>query len=473
LGHLRHAFPNPEATAEFFLLQAGFRIVTWWLVNNDSGTESLWRDRSFWGLTVTQFLGAFNDNLYKQMLLLLFVAVPVAGEVGKDGGPVTIDRQPWALLCFSLPFILFSGYAGYLSDRFSKRSVIVLSKVAEIGVMLLGLLGFILVSRFGTTTPVFVLLCVVIGLMGTQSAFFGPGKYGSLPELLPARHLPIANGMVLMSTFVAIILGAALAGILFGRFEQHLWLPGLVCVVIAVAGTASSLAIRSMPPSSPHLKFNYEMLGVPRDIRLLLRQDRPLRQALMVSTIFWLTAALVQPAVNALGERQLNVGKELTSWLVAIISLGIAGGSLLAGFLGRGERRGLVQKGGAIGMFVALGLMCLPGGAQGQLLGYAGSMAVLVALGGFTGMFAVPLQVFLQSRPPDGLKGRMIATQNLLNWIGIFVSNGIYEAARRMFEIFQWPDSAMFAVCAVLVIPLMLAYRSADKPDLATDALPG
>jgi len=442
-------------------------------LSNDSGNESLWRDRSFWGLTVTQFLGAFNDNLYKQMLLLLFVAVPLAGEVAKDGAPATVDRQPWALFFFALPFILFSGYAGYLSDRYSKRFLIIACKVAEIGVMLLGVLGFFMVSHFGLTTPVFVLLCLVIGLMGTHSAFFGPGKYGSLPELLPARHLPTANGIVLMSTFVAIILGAALAGILADRFAQQLWVPGMICVLIAIVGTVSSCFIRPMRPSSPDLKFDLDMLSVPKDVRVLLRQDRPLRHALVASTVFWLTAALVQPAVNALGERQLGVGKELTSWLVAIISLGIAGGSILAGFLGRGKNGRLVQHAGAIGMLVTLGMMCLPGGPRGQLLGYAGSMAVLVVLGNFTGMFAVPLQVFLQSRPPAGLKGRMIATQNLFNWIGIFVSTGIYEVARRVFDIFAWPDSAMFAVCAALILPVVLAYRPVDAADLATEAPAG
>ena len=102
----------------------------------------LFSDASFWGLTVTQFLGAFNDNVYKQLVLLLFVAVPVAaGE--------TRDIQ-W-LLCFSLPFTLFSGYAGYLSDRYGKQRIIVICKVAEIAIMLTGAVGFFVFTRVGPT----------------------------------------------------------------------------------------------------------------------------------------------------------------------------------------------------------------------------------------------------------------------------------------------------------------------------------
>lgn len=418
-------------------------------------SDSLWRDRSFWALVGTQFLGAFNDNLYKQLLLLLFVAAPVAG-----GG--TADRQPYALFFFSLPFILFSGYAGYLSDRYSKRTVIVLCKLSEIGVMLLGVGGFVLIGRFGLTTPVFGLLCGVIGLMGTHSAFFGPSKYGALPELLPARHLPTANGVVLMTTFLAIILGSALAGVLAHHFGDRLWLPGLVCVGIALLGTAAAWALRPLPPSCPELRFEPSMVGVPHDVRAQLRSDPPLRGALIASTMFWLTAAVVQPAVNALGERQLGAGKVLTSLLVTTLSLGIATGSVLAGFWSRGGRGARVQFWGMAGMCATLALVAIPGGERGNWLGYSGSVVVLLLLGGFTGMFAVPLQVFLQSRPPDGLKGRMIATQNLLNWIGIFVSTGIYGAASRLFTAVGWPDSAMFALCGLLMLPMALFYRPQD-----------
>ncbi len=148
----------------------------------------LYRDASFWGMTITQFLGAFNDNLFKQLMLLLALKVSLA------------DRQPLAMLVFSAPFLLFSGFAGFLSDRYSKRWIIVLSKIAEIAAMLLGMVGFFFYDKVGFTG-----LLVVLFLMGTQSAFFGPGKYGILPEMLRTSDLPRANGIILMTTFLAII----------------------------------------------------------------------------------------------------------------------------------------------------------------------------------------------------------------------------------------------------------------------------
>src|SRR5438132_6243672 len=165
-------------------------------------SSPLFRDRSFWGMTATQFLGAFNDNLFKQLMLLL--AIPVGAAAAQKA-----DQQGLAMMVFSLPFVLFSGFAGYLSDRYSKRTVIVACKIAEIGIMLLGVVAF---RAYGWTGYAGLLL--VLWFMGTHSAFFGPGKYGILPELFRERDLPRANGVILMTTFLAIIFGTASAGIL-------------------------------------------------------------------------------------------------------------------------------------------------------------------------------------------------------------------------------------------------------------------
>jgi MFS family permease len=274
----------------------------------------LWKDASFWGITSTQFFGAFNDNLYKQLLLLLFVAVPVGNR--------TEDQQWIALLVFSLPFILFSGFAGYLSDRWSKPQVILACKFAEIAIMSLGVIGFLAYQRFGLSSGVLAGMATVLFCMGTHSAFFGPGKYGVLPGLFRERDLPAANGFVLMTTFLAIILGSALAGLLMHWWSGQLWLAGCVCVAIAGIGVGTALFIRRLPPAAPGLKFEWEVLFIPREIMQLLRTDSALRNALMASTIFWLAAAIVQPAVNALGKRQLQVDDRWTSLLVTVISLG-------------------------------------------------------------------------------------------------------------------------------------------------------
>ena len=412
------------------------------------------RDPSFWGFTATQFLGAFNDNLYKQLALLLFVAVPVGPEGKKT------DLQVVALLAFSLPFILFSGFAGYLSDRWSKSRIIVGCKLAEVLIMLLGVGGFLLLAERGLSAVTVAAISFVLFLMGSHSAMFGPSKYGVLPSLFAARELPRVNGVVIMTTFLAIIFGSSLAGLLMDSWGDRLWLTGVTGMAIAGLGVATALCVRRLKPALPELKFNVDALFIPREIRDVLRADRSLGAALLVSTIFWLSAAIVQPAVNALGKLQLAVDNTRTSLLVAVISAGIAGGSVIAGLMSRSQVDRRVQNLGAIGMTVTLLVLAIPFGPQRHLLGYNGSVVALIALGGFTGMFAVPLQVFIQSRPPEALKGRTIATQNLLNWIGIFLSTPIYGVGNYLLTVVGMPPNGMFALTAFLMLPVAIWYRA-------------
>ena len=415
--------------------------------------RSLLRDRSFIGMTATQFLGAFNDNLFKQALLLLFVAVPV------DGG--TRDLQWIGTLVFSVPFILFSGYAGFLSDRHGKRTVIYLSKVAEIVIMVMGALLFVLCARQGISPLLVALLSIVLFCMGSQSAFFGPGKYGILPELFRDSDLPQANGIILMTTFLAIIFGSGMAGFFFSNLIG----VGLFCILVAIIGTGTSLLVRPVPPSSPDLKFELSTLWISRETRQMLAADRPLLSALLASSVFWLAAAMVQMAVIALGKLQLGENEFWTSVLTVSISVGIAAGSLLAGAASRQRFNTRVLKTGLWGMVLFLLLMAPPGwGGRPHLLGYWGSLAALIALGVCTGMFAVPLQVFMQSRPPAGEKGRMIAAQNLCNWIGITMSAGLYWASGRLLVLFNGPPSYTFALTALLLLVVAVIYRPKDIP---------
>jgi acyl-[acyl-carrier-protein]-phospholipid O-acyltransferase/long-chain-fatty-acid--[acyl-carrier-protein] ligase len=423
-------------------------------MEQEAATSPLLSDRSFIGMTATQFLGAFNDNLFKQALLLLFVAVPVA-----DG---TRDLQWLGTLVFSVPFILFSGYAGFLSDRSGKRTVIFCSKVAEIGIMAMGALLFALYAWHGLTPLLVALFSIVLFCMGSQSAFFGPGKYGILPELFRDRDLPQANGIILMTTFLAIIFGSAMAGLFF---PDMLWALGVFCILVAMVGTGTSLLVRRVPASSPGLQFEYTTLWISNETRTLLRHDRPLLNALLASSVFWLAAAMVQMAVIALGKLQLGQNEFWTSVLTAAVSIGIAVGSVLAGAASKNRFNTRVMKTGLWGLVVFLLLMAPQGwGGQPHLLGYWGSLAALIVLGMFTGLFAVPLQVFLQSRPPAGEKGRMIAAQNLCNWIGITMSAGLYWGSDRILVHFAWPRSYTFALTAILLLVVAVLYHPEDTP---------
>jgi len=428
-----------------------------------SKSGGILNDRSFWGLAITQFLGAFNDNLYKQLMLLLAIpvvvgAVAAGAEVAAGGASGGADNQGWATFVFSLPFVLFSGFAGYLSDRYSKTPIIVWSKAAEIVVMLLGLLAFYYFELLGTTGT-----WIVLFLMGTQSTFFGPGKYGVLPELFREKDLPRANAVILMTTFLAIIFGTVAAGVLKNLLNDkgstaNLWLGLLVCVGIAIAGTLTSLLIRQTPPAQPTIKLSIDCWAVSDDVYRMLKADRTMLAAVLVSSVFWLVSGLAVPTVNRLGLTMLMVDATSTSILTASIGLGIMIGALIASGL---CRRGLGDRSvtwGLLGIFAALVTLGFWKG-NAHVLGFYGSIAALLVMGVFAAIFAIPIQVFLQARPPAHLKGRMIATMNQANFIGILISGPLYQAFEAFASAMGWPISSVFWMMGLLVLPLALFYR--------------
>lgn len=316
---------------------------------------------------------------------------------------------------------------------------------------------------------------VVLFLMATQSAFFGPGKYGILPEMLPNAHLPRANGMMLMTTFLAIIFGTATAGLLGTWFVDEtaipelravgLWRGSLICVGIAGLGTLTSLLIRRLPAAEPQLRLHLDSLVVPASTRRLLRADRPLFLALFASCVFWLVSGIAIQAVNSFGMVQLGEGKFRTSVLTAAIGLGIALGAVTAGRLSRGKIDFRIARLGLWGLVVLLGLLAIsrPGGAH--FLGFEGSLVVLVLLGMSAGFFAIPVQVFIQERPPKDQKGRMIAAVNFFNFIAILISGVMYGVFDRVLELQGWPRSANFAMMALIVLPVAIFYRPKNELD--------
>lgn len=432
---------------------------------------TLYADRSFWGMTVTQFFGAFNDNLFKQLILLLSITVALDGS--------SVDQQGTATLIFSLPFLVVTGVAGYLSDRLGKRGIIVSCKVAEIVIMALGGLAFAYYSQSASLT---MLYCVLF-LMGAQSGFFGPAKYGILPEMLRPSDLPRANGFILMTTFVAIILGTVFAGILLDYFPSRPWAGSIACVVIAVIGTISSLFVRKVPPANPDLKLQPSSFTVPPDMVRMLKDDRPLMNAVLVSSLFWLLAGMFPLAINSLGKVVFLADEKTTSMLNGVVSIGIALGCMLGGFISRGRVDFRLLRVGALGMIVCLGFLSFPAtgdvtllqddqgtmqrwpelGESAQWLGYRGTLIMLVFTGVFTGFFAVPLQVFMQTRPPDDKKGRMIAVMNQANWVGIAISGVLYNQFSRVIESQSWSRSIMFALVGSLMLPILLFYRPKNE----------
>jgi acyl-[acyl-carrier-protein]-phospholipid O-acyltransferase / long-chain-fatty-acid--[acyl-carrier-protein] ligase len=363
-----------------------------------------WR-RSFWGLFWTQFQGAFSDNLYKFLVTFLIVGTGMSFE--------TQDRMiPLVGALFALPFLLFSMTGGYLADRFSKGRVATWTKVGEVGIMSLALLGLWLGNLYFLVGLVF--------LMSTQSAIFGPTKYGLLPELLPESRLSWGNGVLGMGTFVSIILGTVTAGFLSDLFQERQAWSGVVLVGLAGLGLLSSLRIDRRPAANPVKVFRPNFLADFWGQMRLIRVDRVLLWAVVGSSYFWFLGALLQPTVLLYGKRLLLLNDTQTGLLQASLAIGIALGSLAAGYLsGRKIEYGLVPLGG-------LGISLFGAVLSFTVWSAPAAAGLLVLLGFSAGFFIVPINAMIQHRPERERKGSVLAATAFLAFSGVTLAAGVY-----------------------------------------------
>jgi predicted MFS family arabinose efflux permease len=268
-----------------------------------------------------------------------------------------------------------------------------------------------------------------------------------------------------MLTFLAIIFGVAVAGALLELFDKRVWVASLACIGIAIVGTGTSLLVRRLPPAQPALKHVWSNWTISSEILRLLRKDRDLMLAIVVVSIFWMVGGIVQPTLNALGKTQFGLQDDLkVSALSGAVGVGIAVGCMLGGYFSCDRVNARVVSVGATGLAVTMIAMSLPGGEHRHLLGYWGSIPVLILMGIFTGMFIVPIQVMLQSRPPRGDKGRMIATMNQCTWIGVILSALLYKACIEVLDATGGPRNLIFAVTAAIMLPVAIFYRPPDEP---------
>ncbi len=363
-----------------------------------------WR-RGFWSLIVTQAQNAFNDNAFKNLVIFLIIGMGFS-QAQRDQLVLVVGAL------FSIPFILFSMAGGYFADRYSKRSVTITVKVWEIAAMLVAFTGLMVNSL-----PV---MLAAVFLMSTQSAVFGPSKYGLLPELLPQKRLSWGNGVLELGTFLAVI-GGIIAGPLMSQtFRGHQQYSGAILAGLAICGLLTSLGITRVPAADPQRKFRPNFVGdLIAEVREI-RKDRVLFLAVMANTYFFFLAALLQFNIVFYGTDILKVGEVQNGYLMAGVALGIGFGSLAAGYLSGGKiEYGLVPL-GSIGITV-LGIML----AQSHLT-FNQVWVRLAILGFFSGFFIVPVNAIIQHRPPEERKGGVIASANLLSFVAVFGASAVY-----------------------------------------------
>ena len=259
----------------------------------------------------------------------------------------------------------------------------------------------------------------VLFLIALQATFFSPAKYGILPEMLPDRDLSRANGVLEMSTFVAIVLGTAVGGYLFERRrEHHLWLIGVLVVGVAVAGHGVSFRIPHVPAAAPGQRIDRNPWGEIWTGLVTLRRDRVLWLTVIGISYFWFLGSLLQLVVILFGTEVMALSETWVGMLTTFAAIGIGIGSLAAGRLsGDKVELGLAPI-GAIGM----GVFAIALARSGHSFALAAINLTLV--GFFGGLFAVPLNALLQQRSGSQEKGRLMATNNFLNMVAIMFASG-------------------------------------------------
>jgi len=319
--------------------------------------------KGFVSLVVTQFFGVINDNLLKQVLSFGLAAAGIWSGILGEGG------QSWVAMALVLPFLLFGAIAGQLADCYSKQLVTVRVKQAEFLIVLVAFAGFYFNSVWLSLFAMF--------LLGTQSAFFGPAKYGVIPELVDDTKISMANAAIIMLTNVAAILAVVVGGALYEAYrgtaaegvpDGLLWLPGLALLVFAILGL---IAAKQMPPleaSAPEMKVKWEFFApYLRTIKKMLSGETPIFVVCMLKAAFYFLAYSV---LLILADYTIVLGlpeKKVSVYLFGTIGVSIAVGSVLAGFLSRGGIQARLILVGGIGFGVA-----------GLLLAWAPSSYVVI-----------------------------------------------------------------------------------------------
>jgi 1-acyl-sn-glycerol-3-phosphate acyltransferase len=407
-----------------------------------SSQFALLKTRRFAPFFATQFLGAFNDNLFKNALVVL----------------LTFQAAQWTTLApellanlaaaiFILPFFLFSATAGQLADKYDKARLARLVKVFEAGIMVVAAAGFELHSL--------ALLMSCLFMLGLHSTLFGPVKYAILPQQLREEELVGGNALIEAGTFVAILLGTLIGGLLAGLERGTDWIA-VGCLVVAAAGYLASRGIPPAPAPAPDLAINANPFSETWRNIGFARANRTVFLSILGISWFWLFGALFLAQFPAYARNVLGGAESSVTLLLATFTFGIGIGSLLCERLSAGQVEiGLVPF-GSIGLSIfALDLAFAspataahpPLGAL-ALLSAPGVPHVLVdlfAIGVFGGFFIVPLYALVQLRSSVAQRARIIAANNIMN--ALFMVVGAVAAAEMLLAGLTIPQ--LFGVAAV------------------------
>ncbi len=387
-------------------------------IKTTAGQLELLTQKRFLPFFITQFLGAFNDNVFKNALIILIAFQGAALVAGDADLLINI-----AAALFILPFFLFSATAGQWIDKYEKSKSIRRIKLLEVGIMLIAAYAFI--------QGYILLLIALLFLMGAQSTFFGPAKYSYIPQHLKTTELIEGNAWVQMGTFVAILLGTISGGVLIAQ-EQGRFYVACTVLVLAIAGYLASLFIPLTPSLNDRLKINWNVFSETfRNIKFL-KTNRVVFLSILGISWFWFLGATYLVQLPNYTKTALGGNEQVVTFLLTLFTIGIGSGALMCNWLsGKKIEIGLVPF-GSIGLTVfgidlyfsqpavlpeiTLGLMAFLATDHWRLI------ADILLLGVFGGLYIVPLMAMVQQRSEPEHLSRVIAGNNIINSLLMVIS---------------------------------------------------
>ncbi len=411
----------------------------------------LLRARRFLPLFTTQFLGAFNDSLFKQAVVL-FVTYQLYSNPAKE-----FQFSAIAQGLFILPFFLFSALAGQLADDHDKARLIRIIKLAEIGIMILGGAGIMLAN--------IPLMLAAVGLMGVHSTFFGPIKYAILPQHLRKDEVLGGTGLVEAGTYLAILGGTILAGVLAVSPPA----AAAATIGIAVVGFLTGRQVPPAPPAAQRIPFNWHIIHASIELVSATLHIRRLFLAILSISFFWTIGAVLIIIFPPLVKNVLGADERVASLFIAIFSVGIAIGSVLINRLLKSEVSARYAPASviAMGVFVLLlHFVALSWGEHSDELTTLGNFLLnpmaglmIVALLGVAitgGMFVVPLYAFLTTTVPKTETARTVAANNIIN-SGAMVIGSLIAFALSSLGV--GPVGQLLLVAGMCVISAWLGWK--------------
>ncbi|MFC3901811.1 Predicted arabinose efflux permease, MFS family [Acinetobacter marinus] len=381
-------------------------------------TPFLLGTRRFAPMFATQFFGAFNDNIFKYALLMVFTY----GWIPKGDISVSTLNNVAALL-FILPFFIFSATAGQIADRYERSNLIQWLKIGEIVVMCIATVGFMVGNIW--------LLLFALFMMGAQSAIFGPIKYAILPDILEETELMTGNAIFQSGTSLAILLGMVIGGIVISLSAGNMWWICLTLIGVAILGFVSSRMILKQKIADPNLKVNWNVFATSWQIVKFSYGLPLIFLVLLGNSWYWFYGATVITQIPQMTAQYLHGNENVSSLILTFFSIGVVIGSALCKKLSGEHVNIKMVPYGAVGLtlfalYLAWALAQLPT-FQGELfnitqvfaqgIGFYHVFAAVTLLGISGGFYIVPLYAMMQAKAPISHRARVVAANNIFNAI--------------------------------------------------------